>query len=67
MNENTYIQEKILIKFREKPTSVDVIEVPNISYNDIDKLWLYFASNSTEYTKRYGKLEIDWSKHKLAY
>ena len=67
MNENTYIQEKILNKFRGKPTSVDVIEVPNITYNDIDKLWLYFASNSKEYKKKYGELEIDWSTHKLAY
>ena len=67
MNKNTYIQEKILNKFSTNPTSVDVITVPNITYNDIDNLWLYFASNSKEYKKKYGDVDLDWTTYKLFY
>ena len=67
MNENLYIQEKIIHKMNNNPSGVEVIEVLNITYNDIDNLWLYFASNSEPYKNKYGDIELEWNQSKRNY
>ena len=67
MNNNSIIKEKIIIKLQENPKGIAVLDIPDISYEDLSNVWNYFRNTDEKYIEKYGKYILDWDVNKKIY